>query len=81
MPFIAPTYQQAERIAFEYLKENKYKVKKIHCNNNQSIVLLLETSGKVLTFGAGTGGRLGHGDTINQNTPQNLKDHLIEMDG
>ena len=52
----------------EYLKENKYKVKKIHCNFRQSVVLL-EKGEKVLTFGEGGYGRLGHGDHENQSTP------------
>ena len=53
----------------EYLIENKYKVKKIHCNWNQSIILL-KKNGKVLTFGEGAHGKLGHGDEANQNTPK-----------
>ena len=53
----------------EYLKENKHKVKKIHCNDNQSIVLV-EKDGKVFTFGDGVCESLGHGDDANQNTPK-----------
>ena len=51
----------------EYLKESKCKIKKIHCRHYQSV--LVETSGKVLTFGDGEYGRLGHGDIGNHNIP------------
>ena len=77
--FISPLFGNKCRFfptCSEYFIEalQEYEVHKIECGEKHSIALLLD--GKVLTWGTGSFGQLGHGDYEHQPTPKVIESLL-----